>query len=326
MKKKTIIIATIILVVLIAGLIIGIINYSQYTRLFKDTDYPVSYKSKNGNIILTVKDKSDSDVIWTATVDDPDYAEVTIKGNASAKKMKCIISPKEEGLTIVSFTKTLDAAGLSVDKTRIEFPIYISESNEGMKIEFIDNGTLIEGNDVIGSGTDHPVILCGNADIAKTEEDLGILGNIDFINGRDDWTVETDSKNIIITTIDNSYESSDENSEKASTETDASSADNRCYMYLSYSDNSELIPDNENASQTDSDEAPEGTIIDPSKNSVTDAVPEETTATDAENESVTEKGSGVITISSSKLGVSIKKKVTFYSDGHIVFGSPDNSK
>lgn len=343
MKKKTIIIAAIILVVLIAGLVIGIVNYTQYTRLFKDTDYPVSYKSKNGNIILTVKDKSNSDITWTATIEDPDYATAEIKGKASSKKMKCVISPVETGITTLSLTKTADAAGIAVDKTRIDFPIYISETPEGLIIEFMDNGTLIEGNDVLGAGSDHPVILCGNYVPFETEDKLGILGNIDFVKGKGDWEVEPDEGLMIYL---NESEDTD-----------------RVYAFLAYSDNTELIEDN--ASETDSQAELEeiiGTLIDPYTNSpasnatVTDASSttdatttdasitdasatnansdtnvSDATAIDASNETsddapVEEVGSGVITLSSSSLGISVKKKVTFYSDGHMVFGPVEEQK
>lgn len=348
MKKKTIIIAAIILVVLIAGLVIGIVNYTQYTRLFKDTNYPVSYKSKNGNIILTVKDKSNSDITWTATIEDPDYATAEIKGKASSKKMKCVISPVEAGITTLSLTKTADAAGIAVDKTRIDFPIYISETPEGLIIEFMDNGTLIEGNDVLGAGSDHPVILCGNYVPFETEDKLGILGNIDFVKGKGDWEVEPDEGLMIYL---NESEDTD-----------------RVYAFLAYSDNTELIEDN--ASETDSQAESEeiiGTLIDPYTNSpasnatVTDAssttdatttdattteasitdasatnansdtTVSDATAVDASNETsddapVEEVGSGVITLSSSSLGISVKKKVTFYSDGHMVFGPVEEQK
>lgn len=316
MKKKTIIIAAIILVVLIAGLIIGIVNYKQYTRLFKDTDFPVTYKSKNGNIILTVKDKSNSDITWTATIADPDYATAEIKGKASTKKMKCVISPVEAGITTLSLTKTADAAGINVDKTRIDLPIYISETPDGLVINFMDDGTLIEGNDVLGAGTDHPVILCGNYVPYKTEEELGILGNIDFVKGISDWKVEPDSDGLMI------YLNESEDTE-------------RCYAFLAYNDNPGLVEDD--ASGTDSVEKITGTIIDPAKevSSATDATStsadsvdstNSTNATNTTNTTIEEKGSGIITLSSSSLGISVKKKVTFYTDGHMTFEPVEEQK
>ncbi len=316
MKKKTIIIAAIILVVLIAGLIIGIVNYKQYTRLFKDTDFPVTYKSKNGNIILTVKDKSNSDITWTATIADLDYATAEIKGKASTKKMKCVISPVEAGITTLSLTKTADAAGINVDKTRIDLPIYISETPDGLVINFMDDGTLIEGNDVLGADTDHPVILCGNYVPYKTEEELGIFGNIDFVKGKSDWNIETDSEGLLV------YLNESEDTE-------------RCYAFLAYTDNAGLVEDD--ASGTDSVEKITGTIIDPAKevSSATDATStsadsvdstNSTNATNATNTTIEEKGSGIITLSSSSLGISVKKKVTFYTDGHMTFEPVEEQK
>ena len=49
-------------------------------------------------------------------------------------------------------------------------------------------------------------------------------------------------------------------------------------------------------------------------------------STNATNTTIEEKGSGIITLSSSSLGISVKKKVTFYTDGHMTFEPVEEQK
>ncbi|MCR5291987.1 MAG: hypothetical protein K6E28_03730 [Eubacterium sp.] len=292
--KKIIIIISLVIVGLgiITGIVLGIMYYRSFTRLFQDTNYPVSYRQKDGNMIINVKDKTKTGEVWTASLGDADFAAVEGKGKASVKKGKFKVSPVTPGMTILSLTKTVDIDGLNVDTVRIEFPIYINENEDGLTIDVLSSGTLSENFDVIGADTGYPVVLSGSRDIARTEEEYGIIGNIDFVKGRNDWTVEADSGEVLLS----EYEE-----------------DGRSYIFLSLT-GSEEIPDSDDTGGEgkEEDSGPVDTL----------AQREINTATDATEET----GSHILTISSTSLGITVKEKVTFYSDGHMTFSQAEEDK
>ena len=322
MKKKVllIIIIVIALLAIAAGVIISVLNAKQYTRLFQDTDYPVCYKIKDGNIILTVKDNTKRTEAWEVSAEDPDYVAITPKGKVSAKKATYIISPASVGVTNVIFSKSIQGGKLKVDYVKLTFGTYVYETMEGLKCTFIDTGSLEYGKDIIGAGTDHPIILSPEADPSydymidevssatnarnAAEEEKLMKGHIDFINGRGDWEVKSDTE-----CVDVIY----------------SGDSGREYINLSYIVGHEggLIEDSvTEEDDNDPEKAPLATNTEPSWEGVAifenmNQVVEVNTETDAKEMT----GEAVLTFTSQSLGITEQRKVTFYKDGHVEFSA-----
>ncbi|MBO4863667.1 MAG: hypothetical protein J5517_04840 [Eubacterium sp.] len=286
MKKRTkiIIIAAILL---LAAVIIGIIciaNYRSHLYLFKDTDYPVSMKWDEGALLVKVKDKTRSDIVWTAASDDPDFIVVEPKGKTGTKKASYILTPKSPGKVDVSFTKSVEAGSINVDKVKIVFHIYVKETLEGFDVSFSKEPELILGDEIIGSGTDHPVILRDNSSDGYYEEGM-IYGNIFFMNGRGDWTISADNGDIEILDCD---------------EEDGSFS----YLFYSLEGASPQMLEEETTAGSDIPSASRG-----------DAV---ITADSAQD-----KKEALLTLSSQSLNITVTYNVSFYSDGHMEFNRVD---
>ena len=325
MKKKYLIILIILLLIAAAGAVIGFLNYRQYTRLFQDTDYPVSYKIKNGSIIITVKDKTGRNEVWEAVSEDPDIVSVVSKKKVSAKKATFTLSPVMAGVTNVSFHKSVQSGDIKVDYIDITFGTYASESPEGLVCYFLDEGTMETGKDIIGAATEHPVVLSQMPDESdeymidevstdtdatddSTDADF-MKGHIDFINGRGDWNIESDIPNVnILYNSDN----------------------NREYAELQFISDEDLVQDDD----TDRDEIETDTKAEEKIPLATNTEPswddielllggasevDVNTATDATE--IT--GEAVLTFSSESLGITEKRKVTFFKDGHVKFDKSD---
>lgn len=306
MKKIIIIIVSVALgLAIIAGAVSGILYYRSFTRLFGKTDFPVAYKANSGNIIVIIKDKSGSKTEWMPVVAEEGYVSIEAKGKPKSSKAKYIISPSSKGITTVYFIKSINLGKISVAESLISLNVYVSDDEETgvLRCDLIDNVNLSTGGTVIGADTAYPVALSGYAPVQEddyyfdelatgTDPAEAVLhGNIDFINGMGDWTVEADTDDVALRNIDRG---------------------DRAYTYIMYIGSYDTIPD--------SDED----IDDNGDNTITDAMQsvERNTATDATEEI----GSCELTFSSASLGISVKKKVTFYRDGHMIFTPVEEKK
>ena len=321
MKKRYLIIVIILLLMVIAGAVLWFLNYRQYTRLYQDTNYPVCYKiSKEGNIIITVKDKSKRTEVWEASAEDPDYVNVVPKGKVSAKKATYILSPAAVGVTNVRFIKSVQSGSLKIDYVILNFGTYTRETPEGLRCEFIDEGTVEYGKDIIGAGTDHPIILSPKADpsndymldevssatnAANAAEEAKLMkGHIDFINGQGDWVIESDLANVKI---------------------NYSGDSSRGYANLTLTENAESDMVSESANEEsvdDPEKTPLATNTEPSWDDAAifdgnNPMVEFNTETDAKEMT----GEAVLTFTSQSLGITEKRKVTFYKDGHVEFSA-----
>ncbi|MCR5103376.1 MAG: hypothetical protein K6B68_02845 [Eubacterium sp.] len=300
MKKIIIIFLSVFVgMLLISALIFGIQYYRSFTRLFKDTDYPVCYKQEDGNISITLKDKSGSKVMWYAEAEDADYISIEEKGKAKAEKTKYIISPKSAGITVVNFAKRMDVGGVSVDEAVISFNVYISEDEEtgSFRCDFLDFADLSYGDYVIGADTSNPIILCGKSSFFEDDYSIlyasdtdadkkRILGNIDFVNGKGDWQVEADNNAMMIKEFEEGNRT-------------------YCYLYLGSTDPREI------------DE--EDHVLDEYRATASNATAELSTETDATEV----KGETVLQFASESLGIGRKIKVTVFKDGHMTFSDAE---
>lgn len=306
-KKKIIAIAIIATVLLgiIVGSIIGIVKYKSYTRYYQDTDYPIACKEmKDRTLYLILKDKRTKNEPWSVEVTDPDFVEVTQKGRASGKKSKYILKPKMAGVTNVTFTKEVDLDGVKVTETVLEFMVYVSETPEGLKVSLVDQMALTYGDEVIGAGTDYPVVLTVAGALLGHEDEY--LGNIIFLKGKNDWKVEPDISKIDVVESD---------------------GDGYSYMMTvmsqgedepdQYEDEEYLKSMGSGDTATDLDAAretfPDGIV--PTPEGMTFDYGYFSTATDAE-EILSE---GEIKFSSNSLGITEIRKVTIYSSGRVEF-------
>ena len=291
MKKKVITITVIILILLglITGFVLWFLNYKSYTRIFQDTDNPVSYKFKDGEMIIVVTDKKNTDLEWKAEVKDPDFVDIEEKGKGNGKSAKYVIKPKIAGLTEVYFTKSVKVDDIRYDKVNVTFMIYVSEELTGLQVNTLDNISLDYTYNIIGEKTEYPVVL--SEKVRADGDDGETYGNIDFINGKSDWTVTAGDERIDIRDI---------------------SQDGRDYIYLLYQDDAEIDPNRigYEASGNDAYFIP-----------ILEDEPEEEPI-NTETDATVSTGEGEITISSQSLGITKTLKVTFYKDGHVVFAEP----
>ena len=331
MKKIIItIISAIVVMLFIAGLIFGIQYYRSFTRLFKDTDYPVCYKQNDGNITITLKDKSGSKVMWIAESEDPDYLSIEEKGKVKAEKSKYVISPKSAGVTVVNFAKRTDVGGISVDEAVISFITYVSEDEEtgGLRCDFIDVEEPSFGDYVIGEDTSNPVILCGKSSFYEDDYSIlyasgtdadkkRILGNIDFVNGKGDWQVEADNNAMMIKEFEEGNRT-------------------YCYLYLGSTEPVEIdeadyimYEDNETASGTSATlETASGTsALETTETSEASETSEVSVTSEAgagtEIDATEVKGEAVLQFASESLGIGRKIKVTVFMDGHMTFSDAE---
>lgn len=331
MKKIIItIISAIVVMLFIAGLIFGIQYYRSFIRLFSDTDYPVCYKQKDGNITITLKDKSGSKVMWYAEAEDSDYLSIDEKGKAKAEKIKYVISPKSAGVTVVNFAKRTDVGEISVDEAVLSFITYISEDEETGKLrcDFIDVGDISFGDYVIGADTSNPVILCGKSSFYEDDYSIlyasgtdadkkRILGNIDFVNGKGDWQVEADNNAMMIKEFEEGNRT-------------------YCYLYLGSTEPVEIdeadyimYEDNETASGTSATlETASGTsALETTETSEASETSEVSVTSEAgagtEIDATEVKGEAVLQFASESLGIGRKIKVTVFMDGHMTFSDAE---
>lgn len=315
MKKKKIIIISIIvlLILIIATIVIIHIVRSQprKTELFEYNevvvvDYPVSYKpDKEGNIVVSLDGSKTPNLSWDVRVYDDSYVDVAIQGKESNGKATYVISPKAAGMTRVDFVRTRDIAGLSVDEVYISLDVYVGESSEGFELTCTDP-YYINGCDVIGENTDHPVVLNNSeyidgSDVYDFGYDNPISGDLIFASGQSDWVLDSpdgyanftyysnEGNDIVYISRGAGLIEQDPKYDNTATDTDAEE-ERRSLKYAEVDNEEEL----ENKLQNESD---------PSEEMASDG--------DASQEKPNKPESSEITLSSESLGISETLIVTY---------------
>ena len=185
MKLKIAIIAASILVIILCIVLFIVTGKSgKKTDVFSDTDYPMSYQQDGGNLIVNLNGKESKELSWSYEVSDDTYVDVTLKGKEKNGKATFIISPKVCGIVHVIFTRKSEVADYSIDEVTIDFPIYVAETEEGLKVTHLEAAKQTQSSGgVIGEDTEFPVLL-------KTGENG--MAIIKFVNGSNDWVVDPD--------------------------------------------------------------------------------------------------------------------------------------
>ena len=195
MKKKNIIIICIVAVVLILATIITVIcvKNKKKTKLFEDSDYPVTYEKKDGNIVVTLKSKDDKGLSWNVYVRDSEYVDVKSKKDEKKGKASYIISPKERGNTEIIFSRTNEISGFEYIEAQVIIPVYVYEDKNAKLIADIVEEPVIDENKtaVIAENTDHPFVIINEDNV----------GYIIFVNGASDWTI-TDENDYFVADIE----------------------------------------------------------------------------------------------------------------------------
>ncbi len=187
-KKKIILIAGLIAVIVI-GIIIVLISRngkSEYTKIFEGTDYPGQFKNDNGNIILEIESKSNTELSWNIEVENNEIFDATLKGGDSGKKNSFIISPKTVGYSLLILSKEREIEGEKIKTIEARIPVSVAEATDGMYVSIADGSVLVDnGGGVGGTGTDSPYYL-------KNDLETGV-GMIIFSKETYGWTVEPGS-------------------------------------------------------------------------------------------------------------------------------------
>ena len=210
MKKKVIIIISIVAAVLLLaglGVFLGIRQYRKgLTKHFVGTYYPVSCKVKNGKVIIKIKDKSENTekIAWGVRIENEELITAVVKnGKLGSSKIEVTVNPAKTGKTDISFVKSIEVAGETLDVINITLPIYVEESANGLYAGVQDGVFLEKGRDVVGADTEFPVMFnnalrCDsvlspdsgtyyNSITFKYDEDTA---DILFPNGQNDWKLE----------------------------------------------------------------------------------------------------------------------------------------
>ncbi len=325
-KLKIIIPIVAALVLLIAIVVIILVKKADKVEntLFADSNYPAYIKGQKGTLVVSLKSLEEKDKNWVVRVDNPDLVKITEKGKQKDGNGKFVLTPQAPGVTEVDFVKTVEYAGVQYDLFTFGLPVYVSENAQGYSIEYLEGSYQQIGYYVVGENTDYPIVLSGNSDnlglgfeyegepatetdAEEEEETAGpkILGNLNFVNGKNDW--EISSENDVIKTGE--YEK-----------------DGMLFVTLSYSESGAMVGDESRA--TDTDAAPEdakghGTGNGSDATSISsagDAAEGNATTGDASAVN-TNNGSNkaVLILSSQSLGITKKFNVEFFSDGNMLF-------
>ena len=197
MKKKHIIIISIVAVLLIALIILLIALFrkpKQRGHVFNDSEYPMTYTKEDRNIIVELKDENNPKISWEPRITDESKVTVTPDGKTSGSKVKYVLSAVEPGTTSVDFVKTMDVSGEKAELVIVRLPLYIGETPEGPDVNILEDIALIDLPGVVGADSAYPVIVYDNNAVtdSKNGEDGELLtrGNFFFVNGINDWTLE----------------------------------------------------------------------------------------------------------------------------------------
>ena len=182
MKKRYFIIAIAVLLVILGVLVyIGIAGASSNTDLFAQSDYPVKYSLKKGNMVVKLDGHRSRDLKWSFDITDDTKVAVAQSGFEFNGKAKYIITPKEEGLTRVRFFRTRNIAGSDINVAEIHMPIFVTNTNGVLNVTFLSDPYLVDAPLIIGEATANPVFIEDN------EEGSSVIR---FANGQGDWGVE----------------------------------------------------------------------------------------------------------------------------------------
>lgn len=181
MKKKFFITALVILLLILALLIVLGIRSSIISKdSLSGTDYPVTYKIKNGVITVNLDGHKTRKLEWTAEVADSTIVQVDKKGFELGGRAKFVITPLAAGTTRVRFLRQQEIAGTTVNVAEVFAPIYVSGSGNSVYADCMEAPKLVRCPTIMAGDTAFPVLI--NTD----SENLPCL---EFINGLGDWTV-----------------------------------------------------------------------------------------------------------------------------------------
>lgn len=191
-KKKIIIISVIVLLIIILAVILIVKNMNKGKhKSFLSDDYPITYENKDGNVIIKLDGKKTPNANWTASFDD-NFVDVVQQGKTSKGSATYVISPKSIGFIYVTFDKSVEISGITVDYGSMTFPIEVYETPEGELIAECKADPLYEPeDDLIGENTDYPVIINHHYYLSHEEMNTPLKGDIFFINGQGEWSLES---------------------------------------------------------------------------------------------------------------------------------------
>ena len=185
MKKKTIIIITIVsLVVLLSVILILVKIFSgKWTKLFANSDYPAKYTHKENTIVLKMDGTKSKDTAWDVVIEDPDVVEVTADSKESGGKMTYVLTAKNQGATYINFSKQKEIFGVKYYYVTLHIPVITGKDENGnAAINIDDNTAYISGSeDIVADNTNYPFLVGNGLDSAPA---------ITFLNGKNDWTLE----------------------------------------------------------------------------------------------------------------------------------------
>ena len=193
MNKKVLLACLLAFILLIIGVIIGLyVRKKKQSQVFIESDYPFTYEVlKDNTLKITLDGSKTKQLTWTYEIEDEEYISVTPKGKEHGGKATFIVAPKASGLTNIKFKRSTDLAGYAYDAAVINAPIYVTETNGGLAISFLENPWLAVGPEPVAEDTDYPFLISYN-EVGSPE--------LLYIKGKNDWTV-ADPNNIVTTMI-----------------------------------------------------------------------------------------------------------------------------
>ena len=148
------------------------------TEYFKEYDYPVKLTNSDGKLTLVLDGSKTPDLKWETVSETTGVVQISQNGEESEGKLTSVISPIAVGYSTVSYKRTTEMAGYSVDLVTVTAEIMVYEDESSNFV--IDISDIREtGSDIGAADTEYPFILKDNRVILP--------------NGGD-WTLEPSSE------------------------------------------------------------------------------------------------------------------------------------
>ena len=206
MKKKLIIIISLVVLIAIISVIVisSIIRARKTNYLFDNSNYPITYVIKDGSIVMQIDGRKTEKLKWEVSVDDEEIVQVTGNSKESGGKVEYTITPVKSGITKVRFAKNETFGDDKINMALINIPVHVVATNNGLIASPLENCYLVEGPDVIGDGTDYPVLFYDKW--INTVYGTGVIEETaDFVfpNGLNDWVLTSVDGHAAFDYIDN---------------------------------------------------------------------------------------------------------------------------
>jgi len=194
-KNKLLIALPFIIVILILVMILVITGEkkTEKTVLLEKEGYSVtSQEEKDPAIRITLDGSPSADSTWVMEMPENRFLEVKEAGQEKKGKAEYILTPKEDGVTEITFTRKAEARGISYEIVRVTLPVIVSSEEGKLSLAFEDDMDIRLGSMVGAADTDKPYLISNQEDGTAS---------ITLTDNKDDWYFEDPDNVVRISTL-----------------------------------------------------------------------------------------------------------------------------